>query len=186
MEERYILNGYKFSDEKTYNDAVNEKRGIKYLLDQIDLNDYEKVKKLYCDLCEQEIFRTPVGLDFMRKLRSSLLKNSESDELLPYISVPSETKDDSVKFNKFTERKLNDTVKETKAANKKIRSRLKLSVFVNILLIVAVIVMFIVAYSSSHPNIINYERTIQDKYAKWSEDLKEKENELRQRENALK
>ena len=47
------------------------------------------------------------------------------------------------------------------------------------------IFMFILANTSSNPNIINYERKIQDKYAKWAEELKDKENELRARENAL-
>ena len=46
--------------------------------------------------------------------------------------------------------------------------------------------MFFISKSSSNPTIIDYERKLQDKYASWESDLKEKEQELKDFEWELK
>lgn len=43
--------------------------------------------------------------------------------------------------------------------------------------------MFAIALSSSNPNIINYERVLQDKYAGWAQELSSREEALRMQEN---
>jgi len=48
-----------------------------------------------------------------------------------------------------------------------------------------VIGMFAVAYTSEHPNILNYERVIVDKYASWEQDLTEREDAIREKELQL-
>ncbi|MDD6339138.1 MAG: hypothetical protein PUA49_01400 [Butyrivibrio sp.] len=185
MSEKYIVDGYQFTNQKDYDDAKNEKKGIKYLTAQIDWNDSNRVRQLYCDLCEQKIFRTPIGIDFMKKMRANLTKSAEGDKPLPYVCVPSVNAEEYEKAVKIETKKREDSIKEMNRANSKLRGKLKTAVFLNILLIVVIIFMFILANTSSNPNIINYERKIQDKYAKWAEELKDKENELRARENAL-
>ncbi len=185
MSEKYIVDGYQFTNQKDYDDAKNEKKGIKYLTAQIDWNDSNRVRQLYCDLCEQKIFRTPIGIDFMKKMRANLTKSAEGDKPLPYVCVPSVNAEEYEKAVKIETKKREDSIKEMSRANSKLRGKLKTAVFLNILLIVVIIFMFILANTSSNPNIINYERKIQDKYAKWAEELKDKENELRARENAL-
>lgn len=185
MSEKYIVDGYQFTNQKDYDDAKNEKKGIKYLTAQIDWNDSNRVRQLYCDLCEQKIFRTPIGIDFMKKMRANLTKSAEGDKHLPYVCVPSVNAEEYEKAVKIETKKREDSIKEMNRANSKLRGKLKTAVFLNILLIVVIIFMFILANTSSNPNIINYERKIQDKYAKWAEELKDKENELRARENAL-
>ena len=185
MSEKYIVDGYQFTNQKDYDDAKNEKKGIKYLTAQIDWNDSNRVRQLYCDLCEQKIFRTPIGIDFMKKMRANLTKCAEGDKPLPYVCVPSVNAEEYEKAVKIETKKREDSIKEMNRANSKLRGKLKTAVFLNILLIVVIIFMFILANTSSNPNIINYERKIQDKYAKWAEELKDKENELRARENAL-
>ena len=185
MSEKYIVDGYQFTNQKDYDDAKNEKKGIKYITAQIDWNDSNRVRQLYCDLCEQKIFRTPIGIDFMKKMRANLTKSAEGDKPLPYVCVPSVNAEEYEKAVKIETKKREDSIKEMNRANSKLRGKLKTAVFLNILLVVVIIFMFILANTSSNPNIINYERKIQDKYAKWAEELKDKENELRARENAL-
>ena len=185
MSEKYIVDGYQFTNQKDYDDAKNEKKGIKYLTAQIDWNDSNRVRQLYCDLCEQKIFRTPIGIDFMKKMRANLTKSAEGDKPLPYVCVPSVNAEEYEKAVKIETKKREDSIKEMNRANSKLRGKLKTAVFFNILLIVVIIFMFILANTSSNPNIINYERKIQDKYAKWAEELKDKENELRAREKDL-
>lgn len=42
--------------------------------------------------------------------------------------------------------------------------------------------MFIITKNSDSPNILNYERVIQDKYSSWQSELNEKEQELKELE----
>ena len=53
-------------------------------------------------------------------------------------------------------------------------------------LVVALVAMLIIALVSDNPNILNYERVLQDKYSSWEMDLKEREDAIRQKELELK
>ncbi len=65
-------------------------------------------------------------------------------------------------------------------------ARLRLSIFLNVLLAAAVIAMFVMALSSSQPNILNYRTTILNEYASWQQDLAEREQIIREKERELK
>lgn len=65
---------------------------------------------------------------------------------------------------------------------KKMKSRLSTSILFNIVLVAVVIAMFIITKNSDSPNILNYERVIQDKYSSWQSELNEKEQELKELE----
>ena len=56
----------------------------------------------------------------------------------------------------------------------------------NVLLLVAVIAMFVIALSSSHPNILNYRSAILNEYASWQQELSEREQIIRDKERDLK
>ena len=45
----------------------------------------------------------------------------------------------------------------------------------------AIVVMFLIAFKSDTPNILNYETALQNKYAAWDAELTEREAELRER-----
>ena len=57
-----------------------------------------------------------------------------------------------------------------------------MSIILNLLLVAAVIAMFVITLKSDHPNILNYERTLQDRYASWEQELTEREAVLREKE----
>ena len=59
------------------------------------------------------------------------------------------------------------------------------SLVLNILLVIAVVVMFIIATTSDNPNIINYENSLVNKYASWEQDLREREDRIREEEKKL-
>ena len=59
------------------------------------------------------------------------------------------------------------------------------SVFVNLVLIVMVIAMFVLTLTSDSPNIINYRTKLEDEYASWDEELTKREQELRKWEQEL-
>ena len=55
----------------------------------------------------------------------------------------------------------------------------------NIVMIVAIIAMFIITLNSDQPNILNYEKNIQNKYAAWEQELTEREQTIREKEREL-
>ena len=63
---------------------------------------------------------------------------------------------------------------------------MRFSVILNILLLAAVVAMFVVAFSSSHPNILNYRSAVLNEYASWQQDLSEREQVIREKERELK
>lgn len=50
---------------------------------------------------------------------------------------------------------------------------------------ILVIVMFVISTTSSNPNILNYERAIQNRYVEWEQQLSDREQVVREKEKEL-
>jgi len=59
------------------------------------------------------------------------------------------------------------------------------SIILNVVLVLAVGFMFYIAYTSEHPNVLNYKRNLVNKYAQWEQELSEREKEIREKERNL-
>ena len=179
----YIVNGYVFETKTEYNEAVQEKKAIKYLSSELNLSNIEKTYKLYCELIEKKIFKTPVGMDYLKKLRDVVIKsgNYKAEDIMP-IPVKTTGHMEKERVEKYISTKYETTVKQYESEKKNMKSRLSPSILFNIVLIAVVIAMFIITKNSDSPNILNYERVIQDKYSSWQSELNEKEQELKELE----
>ncbi|MBO7334223.1 MAG: hypothetical protein J6U67_04940, partial [Lachnospiraceae bacterium] len=67
----------------------------------------------------------------------------------------------------------------------KIRVKYRNSVLISAILFVMVIVLFIITYTGSTPNILNYKTAITNEYAEWEADLSKREAEVREKEREL-
>ena len=110
----------------------------------------------------------------MRKLRTLIVTKGGSKDI-PYAVI--KTVPDNVPDGKPGSQKKH---KEPKVPFK---DKFRTSLIINIVLIIVVAIMFAIALSSSNPNIINYERVLQDKYAGWAQELSSREEALRMQEN---
>ena len=62
----------------------------------------------------------------------------------------------------------------------------KVSVWLNVILIVIIVGMFLVNYLTGNSvNVFNYENALIDKYESWENNLKERETAIREKENEL-
>ena len=183
----YVINGYLFSTRAEYDKAVQEKKGINYLNAQLDVNNTDKVYKLYTELIEKQIFVTPIGMDYLKLLRKTILNNEnyKESDILP-IPVVTATKQEKERVEKYISTRYEKDIKDLKNKDKKVSGRFMTSLILNIVLIIVIGVLFYLTTTSSHPNLINYERKLQDKYASWEEDLKQREQELKDYEWELK
>lgn len=55
----------------------------------------------------------------------------------------------------------------------------------NLLLTLLVITMFVITMKSDNPNILNYKKQILNEYASWEQELTERENRVREKEQEL-
>ena len=171
------VDGFVFENKQDYEDAVREKKGIKYLNRQLDLNDPDRTLKLYNEIIEKKIFRTPVGIEYMNRLRTTLVQGGMT--AVPYIPVPDETSDASRTIKDSREYRKLDGLYKKKC------ERLRTSLILNIILAIMIAAMFIISARSGNPTILKYREKIEDRYSQWDTELKEKEKELRERERAI-
>jgi hypothetical protein len=159
---------YVFFSEKDAQLARAEEKKIEYLEARIDYSKPEKILHVYEQSIHERIFKTPIGLEYLRKMRTFLLSQKEIDaQRVPHIPVytpfSGELRDQT---EPVKERIL--AAKEKEVEDKK--SRFTVSVVLNILLVIAVCAMFAISLNSENPNIVNYEKNINNKYASWEEE----------------
>lgn len=176
----YVVSGFAFYSEKDAGLAEQERQKIAYLDKHIDHADIQSVLAIYKKALEDRVFRTPVGLEYLRELQGELrAQGEELGEEVPPIPL----------WTSFA-----DVRTKTSPARRRIQSMpedggkkegLHLSVIMNIVMIVAIIAMFVITLNSDQPNILNYERNLQNKYASWEQELTQREQTVREKEREL-
>lgn len=174
-----VVRGYCFGTAEDAETARQEVKKIEYLEKHMDYGKPENILLVYRKAIETRVFRTPVGWEYLRSLQEKLAECKELGEPVPpvmlYTVFAHRVGDDiRVPAPRLPERKKKDY-----------KGRLFLSVFINLILAVSIGVMFFIALTGDQPNILNYERTLVNKYAAWEQELTEKENLLRERERQM-
>lgn len=176
------VGGYRFYTEKDAQLAATELRKIEYLEARIDYSRPDSILTVYEKTIHERIFKTPVGLQYLKGLRDYLLERSEIDpQRIPDIPL----------YNTFSgevRERSAPARNRIKAAGGKDRegSGFLISVILNVLLVLAVISMFTITLRSDNPNVLNYERVLINRYAQWEQDLTDRENAVREKEREWK
>lgn len=177
------VDGYLFYTEKDAQLARAEEQKIVYLEERIDYSSPESIHYVYEKTIHERMFKTPVGLRFLRKLRDFLLAqpqiNPETVTDIPlYMTFDGELRE-----------RANPARKRVTPSQKKDVDKQKvcftLSVILNGMLIMAIIAMFYISFYSEQPNVFNYERVLTNKYASWEQELSEREQAVRDKEREL-
>lgn len=182
-ESEFIVNGFLFGSTEEAQEAEKESRKIQYLESKMDYGDLPKVRAIYEKAVKEEVFRTAVGLFYLKGLRDFLVREGEEpEEALPRVPAPARNAGSASKSVETAEKK-RDQRQERRQAEKDYRFRV--SVILNVLLIVAILAMFIITLDADQPNILNYERAITDKYASWEQELTQREQAVKEKELEL-
>ncbi|MCM1101713.1 MAG: hypothetical protein NC398_10045 [Acetatifactor muris] len=180
---RYISNGYSFFSEKDAALAETESRKVEYLNAHLDYDNPESVLRIYKKAISERIFKSPVGLFFLKELQSYLAQSpgidSEEINAIPlYVSFDTEFREQPEPVrSRVRPAPVPPAPKKSPA--------LWFSVILNLGLVAAVIAMFAITLNADQPNILNYEREITNRYASWEQELTERENAVREREREL-
>ena len=178
------VGGYLFYTEKDAQLARAEEQKIEYLEARIDYSSPESIRYIYEHTIQERLFKTPVGLRYLQKLRDFLLAQPETEpgsimDIPLYMAFDGELRENA---NPARER----VVPSQKKDRDKEKSRFTLSVILNVLLVIAIVAMFYISYVSEQPNVVNYERALTSKYASWEQELTEREQAIREKERELK
>ncbi len=172
---KFLVDQYLFETEEEYELALSEKKKIQYIDEHADYRAAENVAILYKKMVDTCMFQTPVGYAYLERLREFLVRNGAKTENLPSIPVKAKlSSEDKAKL-------LNENIKLQEQAEKS-KKKCAISLTICIALVIIVIALFAIALTNKHPNIINYENSILDKYSAWEQDLTQRENNLREKE----
>lgn len=163
--------------------AEKERKQIDFIESKMDYSNPEKVLSIYTKLIEENAFKTPNGTIYLKYLQNFLLNKTNLDRSRVYAIPVYEACDKTRKPAETAIKKRAREVKK-KEEEKKL-DKYKVSVFVNIILVICILVMFWMATVSDVPNIINYKTALENKYAAWDQELTEREQVIREKEKAL-
>lgn len=177
--EKYIIMGYEFDDKASADAAKNELEMISKIKSQGNMNNHKIALSVYNKLLEDNLFKTPIGLEYMRSLQKELLTVKTIDKSeIKAIKIKYETNSEQKPDRKITEYSKN-TDKNKKAAQK-YKDKFIKSLIVNIVLASIIAAMFlIVKYSHRFDEQAHRER-IENEYISWEKDLKERESYIQQ------
>lgn len=182
-----IEQGYfSYPDVAAAEAAVTEREKIQRLEKQLDYRRPQLVYTLYTKALEGNVFRTAEGYAYLLRLREYLEQNRESlPETIP--GLPSDLLQDDTELKETRSRlnEMKDVMRRMRSDLKRLRAGRSITYVVIAFLVVAVIAMLVIAGVSDNPNILNYERVLQDRYAEWEMELNEREAKIREKERSL-
>lgn len=172
QEEKYfIVDGYLFQTEKEARMAEKELACVEFLQKNNNLKNPKVILEVYHKILEQGLFQTPVGIHYLKQLQNTILSRKIVEKLEP-IPVKSDVKEAKTTIQEKN-RMLN--LDDVGGVYKR-KYRICLGI-IGVLLI-CVIGMFVIASTTEHPTIINYEEKLINKYEQWEMELKERENNI--------
>lgn len=177
---------FSYPDVVSAEAAVTERDKIRRLERQLDYRRPQLVYTLYVKALEGNVFHTAEGYSYLLHIREYLENNRENiNGEIP--GLPSDLLQDNTELKETTSRynELKDTMRRMRADLKRQRTGRSISHIVIVFLLIAVIAMLAIAGVSDNPNILNYERVLQDRYAEWEMELQQREQVVREKERAL-
>ena len=175
--------GFSFYTDSDARLAEAEQRKIEYLEARIDYTRPESILHVYDKAIDEQLFKTPVGLMYLKKLQDFLLNQPGIDpgrvKAIPLYDVFEDARKQRRQENEAAA--IERVAKRKEAAT----VRFQISVILNVLLILAICAMFFIMLNSDQPNILNYERAITDRYSHWDQELTAREQAIREKEREL-
>ena len=192
------IDGFYFETDELYEEAHKEKLAVAYLSKQVDLSDNKQALRLYQQAASQKLFSTVIGLTFLRDIELRLKKDESipKDQIIavtvplkerqkesPSVSVSSLQSQEGASKKEKPKKEAYPFDEKTEAG--KYRRRFHGALALIIILLATIGVMFFITLSSDLPTIVNYRTRLNNEYASWEEELKEREASLDLREKEL-
>ena len=179
--EKNVVGGFLFRNYEDAELARLEGKKIEQLEHRMKYEDSSQVKAVFDKAISTRVFQTPAGLAYLRELQLYLKQAEDLDGSVQNIPVYQ----NYTQFNKTKETYLNFEIRPSdKMKNQLQRKYNKTKITIGIL-IAMIVLMFLITLTGDNPNILNYENALINKYAKWEQELSEREMNVKKRELEL-
>lgn len=173
------LEGFHYSCDEDVLIAEDELKKIKYISEKMNMNNADSVLKVYNKSVQTNLFNSPVGIEFLRRMQHFLINSGKvSQEEILDIPI-------SYSISDAIELKANNRYKNIDTPTKNYEFSFRMSVFGNVCLGILVIAMFLILLTGKNANILNYRNAIVNEYSEWEQDLTEREKIIREKEATL-
>jgi hypothetical protein len=184
---KLTVGGFLFATPEDAEQARQDIHRIEYLEQKINYQAPENLLAVYNKVLETKVFKTPLGWDYLHTMQVHLRKSGiEAAKIAP---IPLQSQLAPQQLSEVAESvavsRIERRLAHEKAEAAKIKTNFRRLASLCIVLAVLVAAMFIIAMTSNRPNILNYERVLQDKYAAWEQELTEREQAVRAKEQEL-
>lgn len=169
------IDGFVFASMADAKIAENELKGIEYLKNKNNMDNPRAALVIYNKMVSEGLFHTPIGIGYLRDLQRALIENDSIDNN-SIMHIPVEPLAEGISKKSVVDK----IARVFSNSRKAYREKLKVSMTFNVILAIVIAAMFVISTTGNNVNIVNYEEKIIDKYAKWEEELTERENSLRE------
>lgn len=174
-----VVGGYRFGTVADAETARMEEKKIAAVEKHLDYRKPQNVLLVYNRAIENKVFLTPVGMAYLQKIQTQLIKCGIPREKIKPIPL-------FTTFSNKTEN--NSSIRKSVAARApkvEFRGRFIASVIVNVLLVAALAAMSVLSLRSDVPTIMNYRTAVVNEYSEWEQDLQQREKTIREAERVL-
>ncbi len=174
-----IIKGFQFDDEEAYQSAKKEQEYINRISASLNTSNANQVLEVYNKIIEDNIFCTPVGMEYLRTLqkRLSSVEGLDKSEIKPIPAISS-TKEEKKEQPDLSLRKEKSELRQARKRAEKYHDLYVKMLIVNGFLILMIIVMFIISENSKKFDEDYFRESIENEYIDWQKSLEERENNL--------
>lgn len=188
---QYQIEEYCFLSREEYERALKEKETVAYLQANTSPNDNKALLKVYNRSVEKGSFRTVIGITYLSELRRKLAASGVvSEEALAPVPIPSPPS--GKRGERPDQSLLEKKVARYQAAYESARAGRIIKNAAILVLVAVIIAILLITYQSRYSvftYFTNYKEEMReeliDEYVDWENQLEQKEQELREKEEAL-
>lgn len=172
---KFTFQGHTFDDEKQLIAAKKEAEAIEYLRSKTDFGNMNNLRKLYDRILDRDMMETVIGIAFLKEIRETLIGSGmfTDAQIRPVPLLPEVKK---LKKRKEIQKRSREMTLLERSERK--NTILKTVCFFLVLLVVG---MFAVVLTGTRsPWSLRYEEQLIDKYSSWEEEIRIKEERLRE------
>lgn len=177
--QEFTVDGFTFGSRDDVELANQELAAAKFIEKKVTGKSLETLKSVYEGCIERRMFRTPVGYAYLKELQHRMrTMGMPKDNIagIPLYQIYNDKLENEPKPPRAI------VIPKKKDNLRRINAWLILAVT---LLIVLVIALFVITLTGENPNVLNYRYTIENEYANWQQELKDREAVIRAKEREL-
>ena len=179
-----VVEGFLFANEAEAAQARKEAEGVKYVKEKAQMDDPEKVLRIYNKMIQQRLFDTAVGYSYLKDLQEYLqsIPFIRKEDIFP-IPVQHPQVEESLRKAKRAPAPKPKT--QTVVKNADYRRRYRIVRWIAFILAVCVVAMFAITATTNNTTVLNYENQLINKSEAWEERLDQRQEAIEAKEKEL-